>query len=583
MLFDILEPETVCVPSSFLMKKKAALCVAGLAIGVGVAALTQYPVLETLGYLPDENSSAVASVNVADGSVANESVAALSPTDSDPSSKSPAVALQKETGSAAAATQKDKGKESESKTDRSNEISMNRLFSHGVIESRGKDLGYRLLKPATMVPGKRYPLVVFLHGAGERGSDNESHLKNGGAEFSHWVAQEDHNAYVLFPQCPKDDQWTDHNWSDVSHQMRDQPTKSMRAVLTLIDDMIASEPIDQQRIYAAGLSMGGYGVFDLLARRSRMFAAGVALCGGTDCSPRYLQRFKNVPLYVVHGDADDVVDVENSRNIVEGLKKLGGDPKYLELSGVNHDCWTPTFEDDKMFAWMFSNVRGQTRSRVATVETKKTKKLPVKDVAKATGNSTKSPAQPKPLKTLANSPAKDVAIKNQVAKSKARAADRVPAIKKPVEKVVTTKPQRKKVVVAKPPMKEAESKVSAKESMPTLLGKWNVTQAVHNGKMISAAKIAKMSLEFDDDTLLIHQGKKAERGIVSWGGKRMLGKQMVSDIIIRSTRKNVKPISGFYFFDGKELSMVWSAPGGKSPKSMKASDLADSRILKLKK
>jgi poly(3-hydroxybutyrate) depolymerase len=552
--------------------KKIALCVAGLAAGVGLAAATQYPVLETLGFLPDEEKIVAAGEDVANDTDETLPSVVAEP-EFDSVSKSPSVASQKNADvseAAAVATAKDtppNEKDSQREAD-SSEIATHKLLAHGMIESQGKALGYRLLKPEKVVAGKRYPLVVFLHGAGERGSDNRSHLKHGGSELSEWVAQKERNAFVLFPQCPQDDQWADHDWNQVSHQMKAQPTKSMRAVLTLIDDMIGSEPIDHQRIYAAGLSMGGYGVFDLLARRPNLFAAGAALCGGTDCNPRCLQRFKNVPLYIVHGDADKVVDVENSRNVVAGLRKLGGSPEYLELSGVNHDCWTQTFDDDKLFSWMFSQNRGAPSPKVAVVsKTEKAGDKPEKEVAK-------SPMGSRPLKSLGNLSAKGRMIENP----SVRAADRARAVKQPAAK------GRKVVSNDRKPIGKVAAKAKKKNdvSTATIDGKWNVVEAAHHGRVLLASKLSRMDVEVNGNMLLVQQGKKAERGIISIGQQRALGDRIVREIEIRSTQKNAKPIVGFYFFQDEELNMVWSAPGGKTAKSLRADDLADSRVLKLK-
>jgi len=166
--------------------------------------------------------------------------------------------------------------------------------------------------------------------------------------------------------------------------------------------------------------------------------------------------------------------------------------------------------------------------------------------------------------------------RNQVAKSGDVAANRAPAIKK--------KPavgKSKKVVVAKPPMEEVKPQGLTQNSNSSLSGKWKVIEAIHEGKTMSAESLGQMSLEFSNNSLAIRQGEKIELGTVVAGGQRSFGKLTVNDIEIKSTRKNVPSIKGFYFLQGEELNMIWSAPGGELPNSMDADELIHSRVLKL--
>ena len=115
----------------------------------------------------------------------------------------------------------------------------------------------------------------------------------------------------------------------------------LAAATALIDATLKAQPIDPDRVYLTGLSMGGYGTFDWLARDPDRFAAAVAVCGGGD--PATADQFKDVPLWVAHGDADPAVPVERSREIVAALRDAGGSPIYIEYPGVNHFSWTPTY------------------------------------------------------------------------------------------------------------------------------------------------------------------------------------------------------------------------------------------------
>ena len=129
----------------------------------------------------------------------------------------------------------------------------------------------------------------------------------------------------------------------------------MVAAIKALEEIIASEPIDTTRIYLTGLSMGGYGSWDLVARMPNRFAAVVPVCGGGD--EKTAPLFANVPVWCFHGDADKAVPVEHSRRMIAAIKSAGGTPKYSELPGVGHDSWTPAYRDPQVLDWIFSQRR----------------------------------------------------------------------------------------------------------------------------------------------------------------------------------------------------------------------------------
>ena len=214
-----------------------------------------------------------------------------------------------------------------------------------------------MLSPEKIEPGKKYPLVLFLHGAGERGDDNKSQLQY----FPEWMATADMRAkypcFILAPQCPDDEKWVDVSWDSENFSRHAQePSESMRHAIGMMNELIKSQPIDTHRIYLTGLSMGGYGTWDLAMRMPDRFAAIAPCCGGGDCSKADL--LVNIPSLGYHGDADPAVPVERSRVMIAGLKKAGGHPKYAELPGVGHDCWTRAYHDaDGIVPWMFEQVK----------------------------------------------------------------------------------------------------------------------------------------------------------------------------------------------------------------------------------
>ncbi|MBK7938067.1 MAG: prolyl oligopeptidase family serine peptidase [Lewinellaceae bacterium] len=219
----------------------------------------------------------------------------------------------------------------------------------------GHKLDYQLMEPGNPEAGKKYPLVVFLHGSGERGSDNYSQMNNGVHAFCEKEMREKHPCYLFVPQCPKDLRWggTSRNPDML---FAPEPTAPGRMVLEMIDKMLRENPqIDRNRVYITGLSMGGFGTFDLLMRRPELFAAGMPLCGGGD--PKLAERIRNIPLWVFHGRLDEVVYPRFSTDIVDALKKNGAKVKYTEYSTLNHDIWDVTYYNPETLEWLFAQVK----------------------------------------------------------------------------------------------------------------------------------------------------------------------------------------------------------------------------------
>jgi len=230
-----------------------------------------------------------------------------------------------------------------------------RFTEHTLAASSGLKLPYRQLAPARIVPGQKYPLVIFLHGGGERGSDNQKQLVHGVNEFASDEIRAKYPAFVVAPQCPEEMRWVEVDWTLDAHQMPAQPSEPLAALFELLDHLQRTQPIDSRRIYLTGLSMGGFGVWDTIQRRPELFAAAAPICGGGD--PILAKQIQFVPLWVFHGDADETVKVNRSRAMVEAVKGVGTEVKYTEYKGVGHDSWTQTYKDPALYAWMFSQRR----------------------------------------------------------------------------------------------------------------------------------------------------------------------------------------------------------------------------------
>ena len=224
------------------------------------------------------------------------------------------------------------------------------------VSSTGDSLPYRMIRPESMKAGKKYPLVLFLHGAGERGNDNEKQLTHGGQMFLNPVNREKYPAFVLFPQCPESGYWAYENrpQSFIPTQMpvgKEMPSV-FQAVKELLDMYLANPQVDKSRVYIMGLSMGAMGTYDMVSRFPDIFAAAVPICGTVN--PTRLSAARNVAFRIFHGDADDVVPVAGSRQAYKALKVAGASVEYIEFPGCNHGSWNPAFNYPDFMKWLFT-------------------------------------------------------------------------------------------------------------------------------------------------------------------------------------------------------------------------------------
>lgn len=213
-------------------------------------------------------------------------------------------------------------------------------------------LKYRLLKPFEYQPGKKYPLIVFLHGAGERGDDNQITLVHAAKDLANPKLRAQFPSYVLIPQCPNDRKWSEVDWSKDSSELPAEASQPLQSVKELLDEMIDTAGVNPSKVYLTGLSMGGYGTWDAIARYPNFFAAAAPICGGGD--PKTVGAFSSLPIWCFHGEADPVVKVKRTREMVDALKAVESPVKYTEYPGVQHDSWTATYANPELYVWMFA-------------------------------------------------------------------------------------------------------------------------------------------------------------------------------------------------------------------------------------
>lgn len=184
---------------------------------------------------------------------------------------------------------------------------------------------------------QKWPLMLFLHGAGERGSDIELVKKHGPPKLAE--QGKDFPFIVVSPQCPSGTWWTE----------------ELDALMALLDEVESRHRVDPNRVYLTGLSMGGFGSWALGCRHPERFAAIAPICGGGEWF--LADRLKNVPVWVFHGAKDPVVPLRESTEMVEALKRAGGNVQLTVYPEAQHDSWTETYDNPKLYEWFLSHRR----------------------------------------------------------------------------------------------------------------------------------------------------------------------------------------------------------------------------------
>ena len=220
--------------------------------------------------------------------------------------------------------------------------------------AQAETLLYRLFVPNNYDGKKKYPLVVYLHGGGGRGTDNLKQIQGGNGYLIDFFTQAETQArypsLVVAPQSPMQEGWIEYDSIT--------PTRQLRLVFELIRDLQRSYSIDSSRLYVSGQSMGGFGTFAIVSEHPSMFAAAVALCGGGDESK--VARLVGTPIWAFHGEKDEAVSVERSRNIVAAIRKAGGQVRYTEYAEADHLIWSKVVREPELLSWLFAQRRTRT-------------------------------------------------------------------------------------------------------------------------------------------------------------------------------------------------------------------------------
>jgi predicted peptidase len=241
--------------------------------------------------------------------------------------------------------------------------------------SNGLAMAYRLFLPPAYSPRVKYPLLVYLHGRGQRGTDNSPRIYSGGLfrgrrSIVSPVMQQTFPAIVLVPQCS--DKTTNEEWAkwvgntpetpfnglgqDGSYALAPEPSDSGKAVLELIESTMKQYSVDAHRVYLTGVSMGGFGTWEYAARRPELFAAAIPMAGYSD--PKQVERFKGIPFWIFHGGADRTNPTQGSRTMYALLQKAGADVRYTEYPDTDHGpSFTKAWAEPELLPWIFSQWR----------------------------------------------------------------------------------------------------------------------------------------------------------------------------------------------------------------------------------
>lgn len=229
-------------------------------------------------------------------------------------------------------------------------------FLDRTVRIAARSYRYQVFVPTGWTARKRWPVILFLHGAGERGEDGLIQTEVGiGGAIRRWSDR--FPCIVVFPQCPRNRWWTDPEMEQIA--------------LKALESAIREFKGDRRRLYLTGLSMGGYGTWSIAAANPGKFAALAPVCGGIrpptgvrvpegqtatdDLYRQTAEKVKTTPVWVFHGAADPVVPASESRRMVEALKSVGADVKYTEYEAVGHNSWDRAYAERDLLTWLLSH------------------------------------------------------------------------------------------------------------------------------------------------------------------------------------------------------------------------------------
>ncbi len=219
-------------------------------------------------------------------------------------------------------------------------------------------LPFSLLQSIDSTSQEKTTLLVFMHGAGERGTDNAAQLAVGLPNFIQGLKKQGLKNFVVFaPQCPPNERWVDVDWTAPSHTMNPAPHWPLKLAFSAIDSLVSAIPnLDVKRIYVTGLSMGGYGTWEMIQRRPDFFAAAIPICGGGD--KLLAEKLTKMPIWTFHGSKDKAVPVVRTTSMYQAIKlatKLN--PLRIKMTiyeNKGHLIWNETYDNAEVIKWLLA-------------------------------------------------------------------------------------------------------------------------------------------------------------------------------------------------------------------------------------
>lgn len=217
------------------------------------------------------------------------------------------------------------------------------------VSKNSDSLPYQLLIPYIIDTTKSYPLILWLHGKGERGIDNEKQMTLIKKWLPDSLSKEKYQSFLLAPQCSEDRMWS--NYDKLAHAITfDTITPEIQiSIMELIEEVKSEYKIDNNRIYIMGISMGGFGVFDMITRYSNYFAAAIPICGGAD--PSKSKELTETNIWAFHGEKDNIVSIRHTKTLMEIIENE--DHKFTSYPSKGHDAWNLAFKEAHLLKWLF--------------------------------------------------------------------------------------------------------------------------------------------------------------------------------------------------------------------------------------
>lgn len=238
---------------------------------------------------------------------------------------------------------------------RERQIIMNytETFEYGNFDKYGRNVPYRIHYPVNRDENGKCPAVLFMHGAGERGDDNWQQLRIGLDVALADPESPLHDALIIAPQVALDERWVESDWNLGNYSMEElEETVWIKSAVAILREKIVELDVDTSRVYIMGISMGGFGTWYTIAKYPELFAAAFPCCGAGD--PTKADILKDIPIFTFHGEVDDVVPVSGTREMVEVIKKAGGEKIfYKEYPGIHHWSWDLAYGDKEAISEMF--------------------------------------------------------------------------------------------------------------------------------------------------------------------------------------------------------------------------------------